>query len=323
MTIVVTANSAPTGADKTVTANNTAATAQDTAYAFDADDFGFADDDAGDTLESVRIVTLPALGTLALDGTEVMADGVVTTARIDDGDLTFTPVAGASGDPYTTFTFKVNDGTDDSDDAYTMSITVNAAGTNTAPRGANKTVTVKAGTAYAFDADDFGFADDDAGDTLESVRIVTLPALGTLALDGTEVMLNQAVTRAEIDGDMLVFMLGAGVVGPGYASFTFKVNDGTDNSVSAYTMTIDVTGSPGEPTGLAATANGPSQIDLAWTRPGLHRLLRHHRLQDRGLLRRRLQLVRPRRRHRKHRHHLLRHRARSRHHAPLPRLRHQ
>ena len=40
--------------------------------------------------------------------------------------LTFTPVAGASGTGYATFTFKVNDGTDDSASAYTMTIDVAA-----------------------------------------------------------------------------------------------------------------------------------------------------------------------------------------------------
>ena len=115
-----TPNTAPTSADRTVT------TAKDRAYAFTAADFSFADADSGDTLASVKIVTLPALGTLALDGTAVMAEQVVTKADIDDDKLTFTPVAGASGDPYATFTFKVNDGTDDSADAYTMTIHVTA-----------------------------------------------------------------------------------------------------------------------------------------------------------------------------------------------------
>ena len=49
---------------------------------------------------------------------------VVTKTRIDDGDLTFTPATGGSGDNYASFTFKVNDGTVDSAGAYTMTIDV-------------------------------------------------------------------------------------------------------------------------------------------------------------------------------------------------------
>ena len=111
-------NTAPTAANKTVT------TGEDRAYTFEADDFGFDDDDAGATLASVTIVTLPMVGTLALDGTAVMADDVVTKAQIDADMLTFTPARDAHGDPYTTLTFTVNDGTDDSASAYTMTIDV-------------------------------------------------------------------------------------------------------------------------------------------------------------------------------------------------------
>ena len=117
-TTTTTTNTAPTAADKTVT------TGEDLAYAFTADDFGFDDADAGDTLASVTIVTVPSAGTLALDGTAVMADDVVTKAQIDGDMLTFTPARDAHGDPYTTFTFTVNDGTDDSASAYTMTIDV-------------------------------------------------------------------------------------------------------------------------------------------------------------------------------------------------------
>ena len=117
-TVKTTANNAPTAA------NNTVTLAQDGEYTFTATDFGFDDTDTSDRLESVRVVTVPAAGRLALNGTAAIAGQVVTRAQIDDGDLTFTPAAGASGDSYTTFTFKVNDGTVDSDDAYTMTIDV-------------------------------------------------------------------------------------------------------------------------------------------------------------------------------------------------------
>ena len=226
-------NAEPRAADNTVT------TGVDTAYTFTADDFGFADTDDGDTLARVRILTLPAPGTLALAGWAVVADQVVTRARIDAGDLTFTPVTGASGAGYASFTFKVDDGKADSDSAYTM--TIDAPVTNTAPTAANNTVTTRVDTAYTFEADDFRFDDMDTGDTLARVTIVTLPALGTLALDGAAVSLNGVVTKADIDGNMLTFTPVTGASGTGYATFTFKVNDGTVDSDSAYTMTIDVT----------------------------------------------------------------------------------
>ena len=116
--------------------------------------------------------------------------------------------------------------------------------TNTAPTAAHKTVTTGEDRAYAFTAADFGFDDADAGDTLASVTIVTVPSAGTLALDGTAVMADDVVTKAQIDGDMLTFTPARDAHGDPYTTFTFTVNDGTDDSASAYTMTIDVTDAP-------------------------------------------------------------------------------
>ena len=128
--------------------------------------------------------------------------------------------------------------------AYPSSGTVTAAGPNTAPTAANNTVTTGEDMAYAFTAGDFGFLDMDTGDTLASVKIVTPPGLGTLALDGTAVLADAVVTKAQIDADMLTFTPARDAHGDPYTTFTFKVNDGTDDSADAYTMTIDVTDAP-------------------------------------------------------------------------------
>ena len=142
-------------------------------------------------------------------------------------------------------------------------ITVGAATTNTAPTAAHKTVTTGEDRAYAFTADDFGFDDADAGATLASVTIVTVPSAGTLALDGTAVLADGVVTTAQIDGDMLTFTPARDAHGAPYTTFTFTVNDGTVDSASAYTMTIDVTDTPAPVCGVPDIAgDGRRQI---WT----------------------------------------------------------
>ena len=57
-------------------------------------------------------------------------------------------------------------------------------------------------------------------------------------------MADDVVTKAQIDGDMLTFTPARDAHGDAYTTFTFKVNDGTVDSASAYTMTIDVTDAP-------------------------------------------------------------------------------
>ena len=110
---------------------------------------------------------------------------------------------------------------------------------NTAPTAADNTVTIGSDTTYTFAADDFGFADADTDDTLASVRIESLPALGALALAGTTVSLNDVISSADIGG--LTFTPAPGGSGDVYASFMFRVNDGTYDSAVANTITFNVT----------------------------------------------------------------------------------
>ena len=141
-------------------------------------------------------------------------------------------------------TIKVKVKAEDTTTTNTYTVVVTRAAANNPPTGANKTVTTGEDRPYTFTADDFGFADTDTGDTLASVKIVTTPALGTLALDDTAVMADDVVTKAQIDGDMLTFTPAQDAHGDAYTTFTFKVNDGTVDSADAYTMTIDVTDAP-------------------------------------------------------------------------------
>ena len=123
---------------------------------------------------------------------------------------------------------------------FTIKGTAAGAATNTAPTGDDNTVTIGSDTAYTFEADDFGFADTDTGDTLASVRIESVPLAGELKLDGTAAVVDQVVTSADIDDNKLTFTPAPGANGDAYASFTFKVNDGTDFSAGAYTITFNV-----------------------------------------------------------------------------------
>ena len=145
-------------------------------------------------------------------------------------------------------------------ETYTVVVTRAA---NTAPTAADNTVMTDENTDYAFTAGDFGFADAD-GDTLASVKIVTLPASdkGTLELSGTEVVADEVVPEASIVN--LAYIPPADANGTGYASFTFKVSDGTDESAVANTMTIDVT--PGnDPATGAPTITGTAQVGQTLT----------------------------------------------------------
>ena len=219
-------NTAPTASNSAVT------TAKGAAYTFKAEDFGFADDD-GDPLAGVKVVSLPGKGSLEFNGTPVTVNQDIGRVDIDSGNLVFVPVDGEEGSPYTTFTFRVSDGSAESSDA-TMTINI----PNNIPMASNSAVTTAKGAAYTFKAEDFGFADDD-GDPLASVIVVSVPGKGSLELNGTPVTAAQDIDRDDIDSGNLVFVPVEGEEGSPYTMFTFQVSDGSAESPDA-TMTINV-----------------------------------------------------------------------------------
>ena len=137
VTVTVTINSvndAPAGTDKTIVID------QDASYTFSASDFALSDvnDSPANTLAGVTITTLPVVGTLTLSAAPVIIGQVVAVANL--GNLVYTPVASATGNPYTTFTFQVQDnggtsnsGVDLDQSANTLTVIVLPALTITGP----------------------------------------------------------------------------------------------------------------------------------------------------------------------------------------------
>jgi VCBS repeat-containing protein len=257
---VVSINNAPAGADKTITF------LEDASYTLTIADFGFTDttDEASnagaDSLEAVKISSLPDAGELRYDGIAITSTQVtngyeVSAADISAGKLVFVPVENANGDGYTDFTFQVRDdgGTDNSGvdlDQSANTITFNVTPVNDAPDGADKTITVIEDASYTFQASDFGFTDtnDSPADSLSKVKISSVPGSGTLTLDGNPVSAGDFVTLAKLNESKLVFTPAENANGSGYTNFTFQVQDdggtansGVDLNPIANTITIDVT----------------------------------------------------------------------------------
>ncbi|MEC7028244.1 MAG: Ig-like domain-containing protein, partial [Pseudomonadota bacterium] len=202
---------------------------------------------------NVIITTIPAVGTLTLNGVAVTAGQSIAVADINSNLLVFTPVSNASGASYDSFTFQVQDdggtangGVDTDQAANTMTIDVTPV--NDEPAGADNTLTTLEDTGYTFAASDFGFTDAIDGDSLQGVLITTLPALGSLTLNGVAVTAGQTISVADINSNLLVFTPATNGNGTGYTSFTFQVQDdggtangGVDTDQSANTITFDVT----------------------------------------------------------------------------------
>ncbi len=189
-------------------------------------------------------VTGTDTGTLTLVGTLANISTWLTTA----GNVQYTSAANANGATAATVTLNLG--------ALVLGTTnVNITAVNDAPTSADKTVTFLEDGTHTFALADFAFADaaDTASgtvNTLQAVKITTLPFYGSLKLNNVAVNQGDLVTVADITSSKLKFVPVADQNRDGYTSFTFQVQDngGTDAdkgdvnlSVTPNTFTFNVT----------------------------------------------------------------------------------
>ncbi|MEC7028746.1 MAG: cadherin-like domain-containing protein, partial [Pseudomonadota bacterium] len=272
MTIDITSvNDAPDGADDTILI------LESSTYTFAAADFGFTDaaELAANNLYSVIIDTLPANGALELSGVAVTAGQEILVADIPN--LTFAPVTDENGVGYASIDFRVRDdggtangGVDT--DVAANTITFDVDPINSAPIGADNTITILEDSVLTFAAADFGFTDpnDIPSNSLQGVIINTLPVDGVLELSGVAVTAGQTIAVADIPN--LTFTPANHEYGAGYASFDFQVQDdggvangGVDIDPAPNTITIDVTEVNDEPAGADITLTTLEDTTLTFT----------------------------------------------------------
>ena len=241
--------------DVTITINGT----NDAPVASDVD-LGAIDEDTSRVITEAELLAnssdIDASDTLSVTSVSVDA---ATGSIVDNGDgtFTFTPVANFNGDDVA-ISFTVSDG----DLTDTATALVDVSSVNDVPTSGAATVTTDEDIAYIFTESDFPFADVDVNDSLQSVRIDSLPAVGSLSLSGTALTAGAVVAVADIVAGNLVFTPEADANGTGYASFTFSVSDGGLFTAVPSTLTIDVTPVNDAPVAqagtLAATEDGAS-----------------------------------------------------------------
>ncbi|ELU05762.1 hypothetical protein CAPTEDRAFT_185617, partial [Capitella teleta] len=200
--------------DAPSTGDNTLAIDEDTSLTFAVSDFGFTDIDTGDSLQSIKVTTLPTEGGLSLSGAAVTANQVINITDIPN--LVFTPQTHANGIGYDSFQFTVSDG---STESAPKTFTVDVNPINDAPSAINSTQTIDEDNVYNFSPAEFGFNDVDAGDMLQSIKITSLPAAGSLTLNGSSVNANQVINASDINS--LVFAPEDNEHGTGYANISF------------------------------------------------------------------------------------------------------
>jgi hypothetical protein len=226
---VANVNDAPTSADASLTGT------EDTALSIPLSSFGFTDIDTGDTLASVKITALPAVGQLRLNGTDVTLNQVISAADIAANKLVFTPALNASGDAYANLKFKVSDGTALSVSDATLSIKINAV--DDAPTFASVPANAQSHSAgVVFSLDDVTVADVDSTNLSLSVLATNGSVLGLtdadaskdgIQLSGTAAQINTALAKANFVG-----------TAPGNAALALTLKDATSTTTASYPLAI-------------------------------------------------------------------------------------
>ena len=180
--------------------------------------------------------------------------GTVTASDVDSNTLTYTLTNNAGGrfainsngeitvadgnllnyESATshTVTVQVSDGELSSTRDYTIHV-MNA---NDNPEATDNALILKSSDSYIFSAGDFNFTDEDAGDSLQSITITSLPVVGSLLLNGSAVAVNQVINQSDISG--LSYVAPSAETDTN-SSFGFTVSDGTLSSAEQ-TFTVNV-----------------------------------------------------------------------------------
>ncbi len=200
-----------------------------------------ADNAAGQLVYT--ITNAPTNGTLALNGTPLIANGTFTQADIDAGLLTY--AHNGSETASDSFAFSVSDGAGGSIPTTGFAITVTAV--NDAPAvTTNLGLTVAEGAAATSIANTLLQVTD--ADTVPAQIVYTLTAVptnGILALNGTPLAVNGTFTQFEINTGALTYAHNGSETTSD--SFAFTVSDGVA-SIPATTFAITVTPTNDAPT---------------------------------------------------------------------------
>jgi len=186
-------------------------------------------DPEDDALSYIKILSLPSTGTLKLNGVDVVLGSQVASGQISTGNFTYI----SSGDGDYTFSFDAADsGSNSLSGLSTGVITMNVATAVNLPPSAvgDNTIASSYGETIIFTSANFTTEtspvySDPEGDAASMLKILTLPATGSLMFNGSNVIANQEITFAEIDSGYLIYNPDLLVTSVQSLTFTFAIAD--------------------------------------------------------------------------------------------------
>lgn len=170
-------------------------------------------DPEGDALDYIEVLSLPATGTLLLNGNPVLLNEQISAGQLTTGNLIY-ETSGQTSAYSTSFTFDCADVGSNSLSGLSDGIMLVVVGAkeNLPPDVVgDKTLSSLYGETITFTASDFTDGtvpayNDPEGDSPSKIKILDLPNRGTLQFNGVDVVANQEITVSEIDSGYLVWV---------------------------------------------------------------------------------------------------------------------
>ncbi|MCB1739849.1 MAG: VCBS domain-containing protein, partial [Gammaproteobacteria bacterium] len=196
-----------------------------------------SDVDSADSPSFANTTVAGSYGTLVLlSGAWTYTLDQSTVQQLDTGDQVTDQI-----------TLIASDGT-----SQTIDITIN--GLNDAPVALASAITMQEDTQRVLGIGDFGFTDAESH-AASSITIQSVEQVGSLRLNGVNLVEGQTITRADIDAGLLTYDPLPNTSGTAYDSFTFTVNDAGIGTTAAV-MTINVTPVNDGPLGPVSDIDG-------------------------------------------------------------------
>ena len=186
-------------------------------------------DPEDDALSLIKILTLPSVGTLKLNGIDVIVGQQITSGQISTNNFTY--VSTIDGDY--TFTFDAADvGSNSLSGLSTGIITMSVAEKINLPPSVvgDNAFNLSYGDSLIFTTANFTSGTtpayvDPEGDPPQSVKILSLPANGDLVHNGINVIVNQVIPVSEINSGYLIYEPDLSETALQNLSFNFSVAD--------------------------------------------------------------------------------------------------
>ncbi len=218
------------------------ATQSGSPHQFSPTDFAGELSGGSGTLQSITILSLPNSGTLTLNGVNVAVSQIIPVNAIAG---LISPInAGCSGSD--SFIWSATDG------VQTAAAAVNVTIQPPLLIASNIGITTPATSPHDFSLADFTSQLSGGSGTLQGITVLTLPASGTLTLNGLNVSASQVIPASAISG--LVYTPSAGFSGSD--SFTWSACDGVQTTPAS---SVNITVQPPEDPPIPVVSTDPPE----------------------------------------------------------------